>query len=185
MLRNRYETEKVHINFLYSNHCQISKIKDDINDNPIKCEQEYLKRCIRIRNLFLKRIDENMDSLTYYSYKECFKNINSGTHIYIDNIITLLEQDDKTLIELVNNEKNNYNYYFISQYEKHNHIHDEELLPPEISIALLGEIHSRMLNMIREYAHKIAESLYSKDKPISDMLDDEFAYHVTTSVLKE
>lgn len=186
MLRKYYCKEKIHINFLYSNQQEIKKIKEQIIANPIDCEQEYLEKCIKVRDLFLKRIDDMTESI-YYSYRDCFKYINSGTHIYIDNLITLLEQDDITLKELVNNEKNNYNYYYIIKYKENNNLNDDDVLPVEISIALLDDIYNRMLNIIRDYAYKLVVNNYFEHnkKQITDIIDDEFTYHITISILKE
>ena len=38
----------------------LTKISEDINKNPIDCEQDYLKKCITIKNLFIKKINSGM-----------------------------------------------------------------------------------------------------------------------------
>ena len=128
-----------------------------------------------------------MNSYTYRSYKNCFKYINTDAHLYLDNIITLLEQDDNTLIELVNNEKNNYNYLYIFQYQQRNNLNDKDKLPPEISITLIKDIYTRMINTIREFAYKLAakEFFEDKERKLDAFFDDEITYYIVTTILRE
>ena len=182
----RYK-KKIHLNFLYSCNGQISKIYKDIETNPINCNQEYLKKCIEVRNLFLKRIDEGMTSSEYYKFKRSFKELNKYTHYLIDNIITLLKQSDESLINLVTSESKNYNYKCTIDYYRQNLKKKDKQFSQELSFMILNEIQNRMLKMIREYASKTVSSEYKKtnNNPIPAILDDETSYFIYTSILNK
>lgn len=94
-------TEKVYLNFLYSNKNQINKIYKDIGNSKIKCDQEYIDKCIKIKQLFLNKIDKGMSYSEYHQYKNAFKSIKTNySYITLDTIIDILSIENSTYLEI-------------------------------------------------------------------------------------
>jgi len=168
--------QKSIFSYLYatSKDKDMNEILEIIKNNKIECDNEYFDKCKIIKDLFLERIENDMDYDAYLKYKEAIKRLDTNTYyIYIDSLIKILETDDFKLLSIINYERINGSF---------NCLKDNNLvnIDSSLSIDMLNEIYGNMKLFVSDYVCSLIKdkTINEIDEMYNDIKDDISIYYI-------